>query len=56
MNKEDIEEIKDVEDFDFEPLGTLPVLALRGLVIFPDSVIHFDVSRSVKNKKYDSRE
>lgn len=39
------EEMKDVEDFDFEPLGTLPVLALRGLVIFPDSVIHFDVSR-----------
>ncbi len=39
------EEMKDVEDFDFEPLGNLPVLPLRGLVIFPDSVIHFDVSR-----------
>ena len=25
--------------------GTMPVLALRGLVVFPDQTIHFDVGR-----------
>ncbi len=43
MNKNDI--ISGVKNFDFEPLGELPVLALRGLVVFPDSIIHFDVAR-----------
>ena len=43
MNKE---EMNSIIDFDFEPIGSIPVLALRGLVVFPDSVIHFDVARS----------
>ena len=30
--------------------GQLPILALRGLVIFPDQTIHFDIGRS-KSKK-----
>ena len=26
--------------------GKLPVLALRGLTVFPDQTVHFDVGRS----------
>ncbi len=43
MNKD---EMNKIEDYELVPLGTLPVLALRGLVVFPDSVIHFDVART----------
>ena len=25
--------------------GTMPILALRGLVVFPDQTVHFDVGR-----------
>ena len=31
---------------DYKPLTCLPVLALRGLVVFPGCVTHFDVGRS----------
>lgn len=43
MNRE---ELKNIDDFKLDLLGTLPVLPLRGLVVFPDSVIHFDVART----------
>ena len=26
--------------------GTLPILALRGLAVFPDQTVHFDVGRA----------
>ena len=26
-------------------VGTLPILALRGLVVFPDQTVHFEVGR-----------
>ena len=32
-------------DFDMQKNLTLPVLPLRGLVVFPKSLIHFDVGR-----------
>ncbi len=32
-------------DFDFKETLTVPVLPLRGLVVFPKSLIHFDVGR-----------
>ena len=32
-------------DFDIEKIITVPVLPLRGLVVFPKSLIHFDVGR-----------
>ena len=32
-------------DFDMQNNLTLPVLPLRGLVVFPKSLIHFDVGR-----------
>ncbi len=31
---------------DYQPLTCLPVLALRGMVVFPDCVTHFDVGRT----------
>lgn len=37
----------DFDDLDFTRYGELPVLALRGLVVFPDSIIHFDVARPI---------
>ena len=43
----DKDEMKKIDNYDFEAVGILPVLALRGLVVFPDSVIHFDVARSL---------
>ena len=30
---------------EYKPMSCLPVLALRGLVVFPDCVTHFDVGR-----------
>lgn len=33
------------DDFDVESLENVPVLALRGLVVFPGAVVHFDVAR-----------
>ncbi len=44
MNKEYM--VNNIENYDFQSLGKVPVLALRGLVVFPDSVIHFDVART----------
>ncbi len=32
-------------DFDTQDILTVPVLPLRGLVVFPKSLIHFDVGR-----------
>ena len=26
-------------------IGTMPILALRGLVVFPDQTVHFEVGR-----------
>ena len=31
---------------DYKPLTCLPVLPLRGIVVFPGCVTHFDVGRS----------
>ena len=31
---------------DYQPMTCLPVLALRGLVVFPGCVTHFDVGRT----------
>lgn len=31
---------------DYKPLACLPVLPLRGIVVFPGCVTHFDVGRS----------
>ena len=44
-------------DFDMQKNLTLPVLPLRGLVVFPKSLIHFDVGRkksitAIKNRIY----
>ena len=41
-----IDNFENIEDYRFDSLGTIPVLALRGLVVFPESVIHFDVART----------
>ncbi len=41
-----IDKVKDISDYRCDSLGTIPVLALRGLVVFPESVIHFDVART----------
>ena len=30
---------------DYKPLACLPVLPLRGIVVFPGCVTHFDVGR-----------
>lgn len=40
------EEVYNLEDYKIESLGKLPILSLRGLVVFPESMIHFDVSRT----------
>lgn len=42
----DLEEIYDIYDVNGgETIEAIPLLALRGLVVFPDSIIHFDVAR-----------
>ena len=38
-------EKKENEKMEKEELLTVPVLPLRGLVIFPGSILHFDVAR-----------
>lgn len=38
--------IDDCEDYELESQGLMPTLALRGLVVFPESVVQFEVART----------
>lgn len=39
-------DLTELEIGEIETVQSVPVLALRGLVVFPDSIIHFDVART----------
>ena len=45
MIEDIIEEIELQEEFDYSEVVELPVLALRGLVLFPNMMLHFDIGR-----------
>lgn len=47
MKKKEFSDMIDGDSgYEFVPQGILPTLALRGLVVFPESVIQFDVART----------
>ena len=43
----ELEKMQEIEGYTAEDAGSMPVLPLRGLVIFPNSVIHLELGRSV---------
>ena len=42
-----LEKMQEIEGYTAESVGVLPVLPLRGLVVFPNSIIHLELGRSV---------
>lgn len=42
-----IERMKEIEGYTAAEVGVIPVLPLRGLVVFPNSIIHLELGRSV---------
>lgn len=42
-----IKKMEEIEDYVMKNVGRIPVLPLRGLVAFPNSVIHLELGRSV---------
>lgn len=47
INEMSLEKMQEISGYTAKDLGDLPVLPLRGLVVFPNSVVHLELGRSM---------